>query len=41
MRVLHSGSLDVRSGGPALSVSVTMKGLEHTGVKCVGLSEDV
>lgn len=41
MRVLHSGSLDVRSGGPALSMSLTMKGLEHTGVKCVGLSEEV
>ncbi len=39
MKALHSGSLDVRSGGPALSMSLTMKGLEHAGVECVGLSE--
>lgn len=27
MRILHSGSLDVKSGGPALSIYLTVKGL--------------
>lgn len=39
MKALHSGSLDVRAGGPALSMSLTMCGLEHVGVMCVGLCE--
>lgn len=39
MKALHSGSLDVRAGGPALSMSLTMRGLEHAGVTCVGLCE--
>lgn len=32
MRILHSGSLDVKSGGPALSTYLTIKGLRNTGV---------
>lgn len=33
MHVLHSGSLDVKSGGPALSTYLTIKGLIENGVK--------
>ena len=32
MKILHSGSLDVKSGGPALSTYLTIKGLRNTGV---------
>ena len=32
MKILHSGSLDVKSGGPALSTYLTIKGLRDTGV---------
>lgn len=32
MNILHSGSLDVKSGGPALSTYLTIKGLEKCGV---------
>ena len=32
MKVLHSGSLNVKSGGPALSTYLTLKGLEQAGV---------
>lgn len=32
MKVLHSGSLDVKSGGPALSTYLTIKGLMGCGV---------
>lgn len=32
MKVLHSGSLDVKSGGPALSIYLTIKGLKENGV---------
>lgn len=33
MKILHSGSLDVKSGGPALSTYLTIKGLVHAGVQ--------
>lgn len=33
MRVLHSGSLDMKSGGPALSTYLTLKGLNHNDVQ--------
>ena len=32
MKVLHSGSLDVRAGGPALSTYLSIKGLRNCGV---------
>jgi glycosyltransferase involved in cell wall biosynthesis len=32
MKILHSGSLDVKSGGPALSTSLTIKGLLQQGI---------
>lgn len=32
MRILHSGSLDVKSGGPALSTYLTLKGLTQADV---------
>lgn len=32
MNILHSGSLDVKSGGPALSTYLTIKGLKKNGV---------
>lgn len=32
MKVLHSGSLDVKSGGPALSTYLTLKGLGKEGI---------
>lgn len=32
MKVLHSGSLDVRSGGPALSTCLTLRGLRTAGI---------
>ena len=32
MKVLHSGSLNVKSGGPALSTYLTLKGLGQAGV---------
>lgn len=39
MKALHSGSLDVNAGGPAMSMYLTMKGLEGCGVSAVGLAE--
>lgn len=33
MHILHSGSLDVKSGGPALSIYLSIKGLLKNGVK--------
>ena len=33
MHILHSGSLDVKAGGPALSTYLTIKGLRECGVK--------
>ncbi len=33
MKILHSGSLDVKSGGPALSTYLTIKGLSSVGVE--------
>lgn len=33
MNILHSGSLDVKSGGPALSTYLTIKGLKINGIK--------
>lgn len=41
MKALHSGSLDVNAGGPALSMSLTLKGLEKVGVHTVGLCEQI
>lgn len=32
MNILHSGSLDVKSGGPALSTYLTIKGLKKNGI---------
>lgn len=33
MKILHSGSLDVNSGGPALSTYLTMRGLRSCGIE--------
>lgn len=33
MHILHSGSLDVKSGGPALSIYLTVRGLLENGVE--------
>ncbi|GAB6869540.1 glycosyltransferase [Bacteroides rodentium] len=41
MKTLHSGSLNVNAGGPAMSMSLTLKGLEKAGVKTVGLCEEI
>ncbi|WP_368337360.1 glycosyltransferase [Parabacteroides merdae] len=41
MKTLHSGSLNVNAGGPALSMSLTLKGLEKAGVKTVALCEQI
>lgn len=41
MKILHSGSLNVNAGGPALSMSLTLKGLERAGVKTVALCEQI
>lgn len=41
MKALHSGSLNVNAGGPALSMSLTLKGLEKAGVKTVALCEEI
>lgn len=32
MKVLHSGSLDIKSGGPALSTYLTLKGLMRSNI---------
>lgn len=32
MHILHSGSLDIKSGGPALSIYLSIKGLKENGV---------
>lgn len=41
MKTLHSGSLNVNAGGPALSMSLTLKGLEKAGVKTVAMCEEI
>lgn len=41
MKTLHSGSLNVNAGGPALSMRLTLKGLEKAGVETVALSEPI
>ncbi|MBP5366424.1 MAG: glycosyltransferase [Bacteroidales bacterium] len=41
IRVLHTGSLDVRSGGPAMSAYLTMKGLAQNGVQAELLMYDL
>lgn len=41
MKTLHSGSLDVISGGPALSMSHTLRGLDKAGVSTVALTEPI
>lgn len=41
LTTLHSGSLNVNAGGPALSMSLTLKGLEKAGVKTVALCEQI
>lgn len=41
MKVVHSGSLDVKSGGPALSMGLTLRGLQNCGVEVVGISEAI
>lgn len=37
MKVLHSGALNVKSGGPALSMSLTIRGLKKYGVEVVSI----
>lgn len=39
MKVIHSGSCDVRSGGPALSTWLTIKGLRGLGVEAIDVME--
>lgn len=41
MKTLHSGSLDVISGGPALSMSLTLRGLVKAGVSTVALADPI
>lgn len=41
MKALHSGSLNVNAGGPALSMSLTLKGLEKAGVSTIALTEEI
>ena len=41
MKILHSGSLNVNAGGPALSMSLTLKGLEQAGVNTIALTEQI
>lgn len=41
MKILHSGSLNVNAGGPALSMSLTLKGLENSGINTVALTEQI
>lgn len=41
MKALHSGSLNVNAGGPALSMSLTLKGLKKAGVKTIALCERI
>lgn len=41
MKTLHSGSLNVNAGGPALSMGLTLKGLEKAGIETVALSEPI
>lgn len=41
MKALHSGSLNVNAGGPALSMSLTLQGLEKAGIKTVALCEQI
>lgn len=41
MKTLHSGALDVNAGGPALSMSLTLRGLEKAGVSTVALTNPI
>lgn len=41
MRILHSGSLNVLAGGPALSMMLTIKGLLKQGIEVVSLTEPI
>lgn len=41
MKTLHSGSLNVNAGGPALSMSLVLKGLEKAGAKTIALCEEI
>lgn len=41
IRVVHSGSLNVRAGGPALSLWLCLKGLKNNGVDAVAVSEPI
>lgn len=41
MKIIHSGSLNVNAGGPALSMSLMLKGLEEAGVNTVALCEKI
>lgn len=41
MKALHSGSLNVNAGGPALSMNLTLKGLEKAKVHTVALCEQI
>lgn len=41
MKTLHSGSLNVNAGGPAMSMNLTLKGLEKAGVRTVALCEEI
>lgn len=41
MKIIHSGSLNVNAGGPALSMSLILKGLKKAGVNAVALSEKI
>lgn len=39
MKIIHSGSLDVHSGGPALSMWLTVKGLRLAGDEVIAVSQ--
>lgn len=41
LTTLHSGSLNVNAGGPAMSMSLTLKGLEKVGVNTIALCEQI
>lgn len=38
MRILHSGTLDVNAGGPAMSTYLTLYGLRELGVDAQSFS---
>lgn len=41
MKALHSGSLNVNAGGPALSMSLALKGLDTVGINTIALCEEI